>query len=64
MAHYFCTVDSYLWTDNVSISSQPTFNASTAGNYQATVKDKRGCSAQSGVKELKLIGTKVASTVS
>ncbi|MFB0947503.1 MAG: T9SS type A sorting domain-containing protein, partial [Spirosomataceae bacterium] len=55
----------YLWTrDNASISSQPTFNASTAGNYRVTVKDKRGCSAQSGVKELKLIGTKVPTVTS
>jgi hypothetical protein len=47
----------YLWTRNdASISSQLTFNASTAGSYQVTVKDKRGCSAQSGVKELKLLG--------
>lgn len=47
----------YLWTrDNASISSQSVFNASTAGSYQVTVKDRRGCSAQSGVKELKLLG--------
>lgn len=56
---------SYFWSrNNTTVGTQSTFTATQEGNYQISIKDRRGCTAQSSVKPLGLVGTKTPTVTS